>query len=142
MRDRLHLIIIICIFIAAIIGGAFIYHGVEGWTLLDAFYFVVVTVTTIGYGDLVPATSAGKIFTIFYGFFGVATALIIFSKINSSIFKKHVGQKVSEIKKGVRQEEELKEGIEKSIKEAVKDSKQKNKFKKSKKKRAKKVYKE
>lgn len=33
-------------------------------TFFDAFYFSVVTLTTVGYGDIVPASSHGKIFTI------------------------------------------------------------------------------
>ena len=43
----------------------------EGWNLLDSLYFSVVTLTTIGYGDLSPSTAASKIFTIFYIFVGL-----------------------------------------------------------------------
>ena len=103
------------IFLAGIIGGAFAYSNVEGWSLLDSFYFVVVTVTTIGYGDLAPITNIGKIFTIFFAFFGVATALCILSSISSSIFKKHVGKEVSQIKRGVRKAEEVRKEIKNVI---------------------------
>ena len=54
------------------IGTAF-YWLVEGRGLLDALYFSVVTLATIGYGDLAPATRIGKIFTIGYVFAGVGT---------------------------------------------------------------------
>ena len=37
---------------------------VEGWSLLDAAYFAVVTIATVGYGDFAPHTTIGKIFTI------------------------------------------------------------------------------
>lgn len=47
------------------------YATVEGWNLLDATYFAVVTIATIGYGDLVPKTAAGKIFTIAYVICGI-----------------------------------------------------------------------
>ena len=52
-------------------AGTFFYWRIEGWTLLDAFYFSSITLTTVGYGDLAPATAAGKLFTIFYVFTGI-----------------------------------------------------------------------
>lgn len=51
--------------------GGFFYHRVEGWSLLDAYYFTIITLTTIGYGDFSPQTNLGKIFTIFYVLIGL-----------------------------------------------------------------------
>jgi len=51
--------------------GAVFYHHVEHFRWLDAFYFCTITLTTIGYGDLVPKTDAGKLFTIFYVLVGI-----------------------------------------------------------------------
>jgi voltage-gated potassium channel len=47
------------------------YWLVEGWSLLDAAYFSVVTIATVGYGDLAPHTALGKIFTMGYIFSGI-----------------------------------------------------------------------
>lgn len=47
------------------------YHLVEGWRLIDALYFSVVTLATVGYGDLVPQTDLGKLFTVAYLLCGV-----------------------------------------------------------------------
>jgi hypothetical protein len=44
---------------------------VEGWSLLDSAYFAIVTIATVGYGDLTPHTTLGKIFTIGYIFSGI-----------------------------------------------------------------------
>jgi voltage-gated potassium channel Kch len=51
--------------------GAIFYHIVEKLAWLDAVYFCVITLTTIGYGDIVPHTNLGKLFTIFYVLGGV-----------------------------------------------------------------------
>lgn len=53
-----------------LLGTAF-YHNVEGWGFLDAFYFCVTTLATVGFGDLSPQTSFGKVFTIIYIFLGM-----------------------------------------------------------------------
>lgn len=60
--------------------GTVMYHYLEGWTWLDSFYFSVITLTTIGYGDFSPQTSPGKIFTLFYILIGIG---IILSFVNT-----------------------------------------------------------
>lgn len=52
-------------------AGTLFYWQIEGWSLLDAFYFSSITLTTVGYGDLSPQTDAGKLFTVFYLFTGI-----------------------------------------------------------------------
>lgn len=58
--------------------ASIVYRWVEGWRWLDAIYFSVITLATVGYGDFSPQTDTGKIFTIIYIFSGlglfVATA--------------------------------------------------------------------
>ena len=51
--------------------GTVSYNLIEGWSLLDSFYFCGVTLLTIGYGDFTPVTAAGKLFTVAYCFAGV-----------------------------------------------------------------------
>lgn len=51
--------------------GTWFYARVEGWGVLDSLYFSVITLTTVGYGDFSPQTTAGKIFTIFYILIGL-----------------------------------------------------------------------
>jgi voltage-gated potassium channel len=54
-----------------LITGTLFYHSVEGWSLLDSFYFSVITLSTVGYGDFTPKTDVGKIFTVMYIFLGL-----------------------------------------------------------------------
>jgi hypothetical protein len=58
-----------------------IFHWLEGWSWLDSIYFVVVTFTTIGYGDFSPTTPLTKIITIFVGLNGVAVLLMLLDEI-------------------------------------------------------------
>jgi voltage-gated potassium channel Kch len=64
-----------------IIFGAIVYHLIEKFSWVNSFYFVVITLATIGYGDIVPKTDAGKLFTIFFVIFGLA----IFSALITNI---------------------------------------------------------
>lgn len=59
------------ILIVLLISGTVFYSSVEGWGIVDALYFSVVTLATVGYGDLAPQTTAGKLFTIVYIFVGI-----------------------------------------------------------------------
>ena len=59
----------------------------EDLRLLDSFYFSVVTLATVGYGDFTPQTDAGKLFTAVYvlvgimGPLGAALFLLIMRRI-------------------------------------------------------------
>jgi hypothetical protein len=65
-------------------AGTIFYSLVERWSVLDALYFSVVTLATIGCGDLAPVTRIGKIFTIFYVFAGVGTLGLFLSTVARS----------------------------------------------------------
>jgi len=51
--------------------GTVVYRFAEDMSWLDAYYLSVVTLSTVGYGDLAPQTVFGKVFTTFYIFSGV-----------------------------------------------------------------------
>lgn len=52
--------------------GTIFYHIVEKFSFVDSYYFSVVTLATVGYGDFVPHTTLGKLFTTLYMLLGVA----------------------------------------------------------------------
>ena len=72
--------------------GTVFYRFVEGFSWIDAYYFSVVTLATVGYGDLAPRTTAGKLFTTFYIFVGVGILATFFSFLVRQRAAKRIGQ--------------------------------------------------
>ena len=57
---------------ATMVGiGTVVYHVLEGWSFLDSLYFSVVTLATVGFGDLTPTTDLAKMFTVGYILIGI-----------------------------------------------------------------------
>jgi len=46
--------------------GVLVYHVLLGWDIFDSLYFLVIALSTVGYGDFVPHTEREKIFTSFF----------------------------------------------------------------------------
>lgn len=76
-RGLLMLVAIILVF------GTVFYHRIEQWSWLNSLYFSVITLSTVGYGDLAPTTDIGKIFTIIYIFAGIGIILAFVSSVAS-----------------------------------------------------------
>jgi len=73
--------------------GVIFYTQVEHWTVLNAIYFCVVTLATVGYGDITPTTDLGKMFTIVYIIVGLAIIGGFFATLGRLI---HPGRLLSE----------------------------------------------
>lgn len=58
--------------IGLVLLGTVAYRLIEDWSWVDAFYFSVVAVTTVGFGDVTPSTDASKLFTVFYIIAGIS----------------------------------------------------------------------
>ena len=61
----LRLKIVLAVFLVIMILGTVGFVLIEKKTVVESAYFVIVTVATVGYGDIHPATQLGRIFTIF-----------------------------------------------------------------------------
>lgn len=64
--------------VAYFVVGVIFYCNFENWTVFDSFYFTIVTISTVGYGDESPTNDNSRLFTIFYLLVGI---YIIFNAI-------------------------------------------------------------
>ncbi len=72
-------------FVIVALGALGFYLIGENWTLLDAFYMSVITVTTVGFKEVHPLTSEGRIFAAALIFVGVGTVLYIMSSLTQIV---------------------------------------------------------
>ena len=79
-RIRLALLAVVAVVTAGSIG-----YVVLGFSPLDAVYQTVTTITTVGFREVRPLGTAGKIFTIVLIVAGVGTALYTFSVVLESL---------------------------------------------------------
>ncbi|MCA0930460.1 potassium channel family protein [Ruegeria profundi] len=70
-----------------LLSGTVFYSSVEGWSWVDALYFSATTLSTVGFGDLSPATQIGKIFTVIYVFVGVGIFIALFIQFAKALLQ-------------------------------------------------------
>jgi voltage-gated potassium channel len=70
-RFRLPVVLLAVIIVYGVAG----YMLIDRWNLLDSFYMVIITISTVGYGEIHPQSAAGRIFTSTLIVTGVATML-------------------------------------------------------------------
>ena len=70
--------------------GTFGYRIVEGWSLFDSLYMTVITLATVGYSEVNPLDTAGRVFTIFLIMGGIGVMTYAFSAITSVIVEGHL----------------------------------------------------
>ncbi len=83
----LYLIIIL------LLSGTIFYSTVENWSVLNALYFSVMTMSTVGYGDLAPIRDISKVFTILYTFLSIGAFVSFTAKIVQVIISNHENRK-------------------------------------------------
>jgi len=77
------LILILLIIVISTVG----FHIIEGWPFLDCFYMTIITIFTVGFGEVRELSPSGQIFTIFVILGGVGTAIFAFTKLAEITFE-------------------------------------------------------
>ncbi|MGE5254887.1 MAG: potassium channel family protein [Planctomycetaceae bacterium] len=94
---RFRLTINLIIFLAVLVVGTIVFMLVENRPLVDSFYYIIVTLATVGYGDIVPATPAGKIIAILLIVTGVGTFLGVIANATELMLSRR--EKLARMKK-------------------------------------------
>ncbi|RLN52691.1 hypothetical protein BBJ28_00006899 [Nothophytophthora sp. Chile5] len=76
-------IIALLLVLSYVAVSVLVFHYTEKWSVVDAVYYAMVIVTTVGYGDVVPVTTAGKTFTIFFSLYGIFTIGVALGQLAS-----------------------------------------------------------
>lgn len=95
LKDKEFRALFILVVVLLLVGTLF-YMRWEHWTLIDALFFCVVTLTTIGYGDKIPTTPGTKLFTIFYIFIGIGVLLAFIERVARNALTKPKQEKKEE----------------------------------------------
>ena len=85
-RDPQFRTLVVLVFFT-LLSGTIFYSVQEGWNIVDAFYFSVTTLTTVGLGDLAPTTTLGKLFTVIYIFTGLSLVLGLIDTLAKETFR-------------------------------------------------------
>jgi len=88
-RDRGFVVLALTV-VLLLVGGTVFYAVIEDLRPLDAAYFSVTTLATVGFGDFTPTTDAGKIFTAFFVLFGVGILLALLASIAGQLREQSV----------------------------------------------------
>jgi len=90
--------IYIAVFLCVIIGGMLALMFEEGFSFLDAFYFIIVTIATVGYGDLAPVTPLGKMTVIFIILLGVGVFIgLVANSIEYFIYQRERADRLKKL---------------------------------------------
>ena len=86
-----------------ILVGTFVMYAIESnvpntkiKTLGDSLWWVVETITTVGYGDIVPISSLGRTVALVFMFGGIMTITTIMSVVSTGFYKKRVSKEENE----------------------------------------------
>jgi len=80
-------LVIAGLFFALLIAGTFGYMWLENTTFWGGLYLTIITVFTVGYGDMVPIHPGGKVFTVFLVITSVSFVMYTFSKITETMIE-------------------------------------------------------
>lgn len=90
-----------------VLGGTFGYMAVERWSFFDSLYMAVITLTSVGYGEVHPLNTEGRVFTmvllltgVFSLFFAATSAIrsIVDGELTGQIARNRMEKKLQSLK--------------------------------------------
>ncbi|MCK0148502.1 potassium channel family protein [Marivita sp. S6314] len=88
MIDGFRVITILATLGTVIASGTVFFRWAEGWSWLDSYFFTVITLSTVGYGSLVPETAIGKIGTTVFIVVGLGVFAVAIQQFGAFAMRK------------------------------------------------------
>lgn len=85
--------------------GTVAFHHLEHWSYVDSLYFCVVTLATIGYGDLTPTTTTAKLFSIIYVIGGVGILGVFISAVARASMQRTLERRERHVDRNIANQE-------------------------------------
>ena len=87
---------------AAIATGTIVFHILEGWSIVDSLYLTAQTVTTVGFGDLAPRTTRGRIFASVFMLVSVGIVLYALTSTVQSIVQSELLLTLGQLRRSLK----------------------------------------
>lgn len=97
----------ILMFLVVVLFGIFGYTWIEGWDLLDSLYMTIITLSTVGYGEVREIGPGGRVFTVLlivFGLFtityivGLVAETLVAGEIRSVLGRRKVSKKIKSLR--------------------------------------------
>src|SRR5215813_8943145 len=72
---------------AQLLMGTIGFVEVEGWSVFDSFYMTLITLTTVGYGEVHPLSDRGRLFASFLMLIGVTTVFVSIAILGETLLR-------------------------------------------------------
>lgn len=99
---RIWFIILINFVLIAV--GTLGYVAIEGWSVLDALYMTVITIGSVGYGEVAELSYAGRVFTIIFIVVGVGFVAASLTLLAETILSAELRGEIREAQMNARLE--------------------------------------
>jgi voltage-gated potassium channel len=87
---------------AAVAIGTIVFHILEGWSIVDSLYVTAQTVTTVGFGDVVPRTVAGRAFATVFMMVGVGIVLYALTSMVQGIVQSEMISTFGQLRRSLK----------------------------------------
>ncbi|HZX11399.1 MAG TPA: potassium channel protein [Acidobacteriota bacterium] len=111
MNSRKRIFLSVLIFFLVFIGGVigFKFFGGEDWSLLDSFYMTVITISTVGYEEVIDlsANPGARVFVVIFILLSLGTitfaissitAFIVEGELKNILWRRKMDKKISKLK--------------------------------------------
>lgn len=92
MNIKFSLIVIVFLLLGVFLFGVFGYSLIEKWSFLDSAYMTVITLSSVGFGEVKPLSGTGQIFTIILIILGMGTVLYGLTTITAAVVEGRINE--------------------------------------------------